>query len=239
MRPYVICHMCTTIDGKILVDRWSTLPRGKAGGALFEKTAASFGVNSWLVGTHTMKEFAAKSRRLRRAAQTVPSCDYLADPGATRFAIGTDTKGALRFSDNEIGGDHVVLLVTRLVSNDYLAHLRSAKVSYVFCGRKSLNLSLALTKIRTLLGIRRLMLEGGGVFNGAMLKAGLVDEISLVIVPVVDGGRDVTSVFEIPGAKTHAAAAQLKVTKHHVLRGGAHWLRYRVETQPVAAPRSA
>jgi len=231
--------MCTTIDGKILVDRWSRLPRGKSGGALFEKTAASFGVNSWLVGTHTMKEFAAKSRRLKRASQTMAPGDYLADPRATRFAIGTDSKGALRFSKNEIGGDHVVLLVTRQVSNDYLAHLRSAKVSYLFCGRKHLNLSVALTKIRARFRIRRLMLEGGGILNGAMLKAGLVDEISLVIVPVVDGGRDVTSVFEIPGAKTHTAAAQLKVTKHHVLRGGVHWLRYRVETPPLVAPGSA
>jgi 2,5-diamino-6-(ribosylamino)-4(3H)-pyrimidinone 5'-phosphate reductase len=237
MRPYVICHMCTTIDGKILIDRWDRLPRRLSGGALFEKTAASFGVNSWLVGTHTMKEFAAKGRRLKRAKQTVPPGDYLGNPRATRFAIGTDTKGALRFSKNEIDGDHVVLLVTRLVSNEYLTHLRSAKVSYLFCGRKHLNLSLALTKIRTRFGIRRLMLEGGGRFNGAMLKAGLVDEISQVIVPLVDGGRDVTSVFEIPGAKTRTAAAQLKVTKHRVLTGGVHWLRYRVEAQPLATPR--
>src|ERR1700685_1583343 len=176
MRPYVICHMCTTIDGKILVDRWSRLPRGQSGGALFEKTAASFGVNSWLVGTHTMKEFAAKSRRLKAAKQTVPRGDYLANPSATRFAMGTDAKGDLRFSKNEVGGDHVVLLVTRLVSNDYLTHLRSAKVSYLFCGRKHLNLSIALTKIRARLGIRRLMLEGGGIFNGAMLKEGKGDE---------------------------------------------------------------
>jgi 2,5-diamino-6-(ribosylamino)-4(3H)-pyrimidinone 5'-phosphate reductase len=220
--------MCTTVDGKILVDRWGRLPRGQSGGALFEKTAASFGVNAWLVGTHTMREFAARTRRLKRAKQVVPTGDYIGDAKATGFAVGADAKGILRFSKNEVDGDHVVLLVTKLAPNDYLAHLRSARVSYLVCGRERLDLDVALNKLRAHFGIRRLMLEGGGTFNGAMLRAGLVDEFSQVIVPVVDGGRDVTSVFEIPGSKSNKAAASLKATKHQVLRGGIHWLRYRV-----------
>jgi riboflavin biosynthesis pyrimidine reductase len=228
MRPYVICHMCTTIDGKILVDRWGRLSHGQTGGAIFEKTAASFGVNAWLVGTHTMKEFAGKNRRLKRAAHAVPAGDYIGDAKAGRFAIGADAKAILRFSKNDVDGDHVVLLVTKLAPDNYLAHLRSAQVSYLVCGRERLDLGLALNKLRAQFGIRHLMLEGGGTFNGAMLKAGLVDEISQVIVPVVDGGRGVTAIFEIPGAKSHKAAASLKTTKHRVLRGGIHWLRYRV-----------
>jgi riboflavin biosynthesis pyrimidine reductase len=66
------------------------------------------------------------------------------------------------------------------------------------------------------------------------LKAGLIDEISQVIVPVVDGGPDVTSVFEIPGPRTQTAAAKLKVIKHRVLTGGIHWFRYRVEMRTAA-----
>jgi riboflavin biosynthesis pyrimidine reductase len=228
MRPYVICHMCTTIDGKILVDRWGRLPGGQSGGDLFEKTAASVGVHSWLVGTRTMSEFASKRLRLKRASHAVPAGDHIASAGVKRFAVGADAHGVLRFAVNAIEGDHVVLLVTRQVSNDYLAHLRAANVSYLICGREHLDLPSALSKLHARLGIRRLMLQGGGAFNGAMLKGGLVDEISQVIVPVVDGGRGVTSVFEIPGSKTLRAAATLKTIHHRVLAGGVHWLRYRV-----------
>ncbi len=227
MRPYVICHMCTTVDGKIIVDRWGSLPGGRTGGALFEKTAGTFGVDAWLVGTHTMKEFAGRAR-LKRAEQRVPAGDYIGNAKASRFAIGADAKGVLRFSKNEVNGDHVVLLVTKLAPTNYLMHLREARVSYLICGRAHLDLALALDKLRAHFGIRRLMLEGGGLFNGAMLKAGLVDEFSQVIVPVVDGGRDITSVFEIPGSRSNKAAARLKTTQHRVLRGGIHWLRYRV-----------
>jgi riboflavin biosynthesis pyrimidine reductase len=220
--------MCTTIDGKILVDRWGRLPGGQSGSALFEKTAARVGIPSWLVGTHTMAEFASKRLRLKRASAAVPAGDYIANAAAKRFAVGADARGILRFSDNTIEGDHVVLLVTKQVSNDYLAHLRAAQVSYVICGRKRLNLHDALSKLYSLFGIQRLMLQGGGTFNGAMLKAGLVDEVSQVIVPVVDGGPEVTSIFDIPGAKTGRAAGTLKLTQHRTLDGGVVWLRYKL-----------
>jgi riboflavin biosynthesis pyrimidine reductase len=228
LRPYVICHMCTTIDGKILVDRWGRLPGGKTGGALFETTAASFGIGSWLVGTHTMREFSAKlPGRLASVSRRIPHEDHLADPEARRFAIGADAKGILRFKKNEVEGDHVVLLITDRVSRDYLAHLQAARVSYLFCGKQNLDLRVALTKMGAQLKIRKLMLQGGGAFNGAVLKAGLVDEISQVIVPVVDGGSGVTSIFEIPDPSRHAAA-KLRPIRQRTLPGGIHWFRYRV-----------
>jgi hypothetical protein len=66
MKPYVICHMCTTIDGKILGGRLGKLPGGKDSATLFESTAASFGIGVWLVGTTTMKEFAGRNVKLPR-----------------------------------------------------------------------------------------------------------------------------------------------------------------------------
>jgi riboflavin biosynthesis pyrimidine reductase len=111
----------------------------------------------------------------------------VADPKARRFAIGADAKGALRFQHGDVDGDHVVLLVTRQVSDDYLAHLRAAGVSYLVCGATAVDLPAALGKLRRTFGIKRLMLEGGGKFNGSLLRAGLVDEVSEVVVPVVDG----------------------------------------------------
>src|SRR5215211_5090964 len=126
-RPYVICHMVTTIDGKILGNRW-----GKTGSAdLFETTAASFGIGAWLVGTTTMKEFAGHAQKLPRPARDFQRRDHIANPRAKRLAIGADVRGVLRFQENEVEGDHVVLLVTERVSDAYLAHLQNAGVSYL------------------------------------------------------------------------------------------------------------
>src|SRR3989442_603217 len=183
MKPYVNCHMCTPIDGRILGDRWPPLPGGKNSAELFESTADSFGIGAWLVGPTTMREFAGRNVRLKKAPRRVERSDHVADRRAGRFAIGADAKGVLRFQEPDFEGDHVVLLVSERVGNDYLSHLQDAGVSYLFCGARDVDVKVALDKIRRVLRIRRLMLEGGGTFNGAVLHAGLVDEISQVVVP--------------------------------------------------------
>ncbi len=228
MRPYVICHMCTTIDGKILGHRWGKLPGQKDSATLFESTAASFGIGAWLVGTITMDEFDGPKSRLPAAKGAVIRRDHIANRTAKRLAIGADAKGVLRFQKNEVGGDHVVLLVTERVSDDYLAHLQSAGVSYLMCGRKQIDLHVALRKLGGAFHLRKLMLQGGGKFNGAMLEAGLIDEISQVMVPVADGGIGISSFFDIPGKPPPKAAATLRLLSRKALPGSVTWVRYRV-----------
>jgi riboflavin biosynthesis pyrimidine reductase len=154
MKPKVICHMCTTIDGKILGDRWGRLAGGKDSATLFETTAASFGIGAWLVGTTTMKEFAGRNVKLPRTKTPLARRDHIADKNAKRLAIGVDAKGVLRFQENEVDGDPVVLLVTDRVGDDYLAHLQSAGVSYLFCGKKEVDLRVAIRKLGSVTWIR-------------------------------------------------------------------------------------
>ena len=233
MKPYVICHMCTTIDGRILGERWGRLPGVKDGGHLFETTAATFGIGAWLVGTTTMKEFADRNVTLKKTAQPIERTDHIGDPNAKRFAIGTDAKGVLRYKRGDVNGDHVVLLVSQQVSDAYLAHLRAAGVSYFFCGKDHVDVRVACRKIGSKLGLRKLLLEGGGVFNGAMLKAGLIDEISQVVVPLVDGGAGIPTLFEIPGRPSRMAARQLRLIGQQKLPGGITWARYRLLGKPT------
>lgn len=228
MRPYVICHMCTSIDGKILGERWGRLPGYKHQSDLFETTAASFGIGAWMVGTTTMDEFDGQKTRLPRSKRAIPHRDHIANRNARTLAIGADAKGVLRFQESEVDGDHVVLLVTERATNDYLAHLQAAGVSYLFCGRTEIDLRTALRKLGSAFRLRKLMLQGGGKFNGAMLHAGLVDEISHITVPAADGGMDISSMFDIPGKPPAKAAATLRLFSHKTLPGGAVWCKYKV-----------
>jgi dihydrofolate reductase len=221
--------MCTSVDGKIIGQRWGKLPGYKHESNLFETTAASFGIGAWLVGTTTMDEFDGRKMKLPRAKKAIARRDHIANPKAKTLGIGADAKGVLRFQQNEVGGDHVVLLVTDRVSNDYLAHLQHAGVSYLFCGNKAIDLPLALRKLGSAFGLRKLMLQGGGKFNGAMLQAGLVDEVSHITVPVADGGEDVSTMFD--GQTSAKSAAILRLFSHKILPGSAVWCRYKVVTR--------
>ena len=45
----------------------------------------------------------------------------------------------------------------------------------------------ALFKLRSYFGIKTLLLEGGSILNGAFQRAGVIDELSLVVDPVIGG----------------------------------------------------
>lgn len=228
-RPYVICHMVSTLDGKTLGERWPKIPGQPQGSSgVFESTHETFNLGAWLVGTNTMREFAGRNLPLKKAKTRVGYDDFIARPKAQRLGIGVDAKGVLRYQTDETNGDHVVLLVTRRVSNDYLSHLRDAGVSYLVCGDRDVDLALALRKLRQHFGLKKLMLEGGGTFNGAMLAAGLIDEVSHLTVPIIDGGPDVTGIFDIPGPMPKKAATALRLVSHRFLPGGVSWCRYKV-----------
>ena len=95
------------------------------------------------------------------------------------------------------------------VSDEYLAFLRGKRVSYLLSGTKDIDLALALEKIGTVFGVRTLLLEGGGSINGAMLLAGLIDELSLLIAPVADGEVRRAALFDV-GAEASGSALRYR-----------------------------
>jgi riboflavin biosynthesis pyrimidine reductase len=103
-------------------------------------------------------------------------------------------------------------------------------VSYIFAGTQEIDLGLALEILNRELGIKRLLLEGGGGSNGAFLRAGLVDEISLAILPAVDGSKGAPSVFDSSekDAGVPAPIESMTLQSSQVLDGGAVWLRYQL-----------
>lgn len=229
-RPYIICHMVTSIDGKILTQRWKDLTESKLTSKLYESIAEEFECGSWLVGTTTMQELTAKPRKLKAVKDRVPKGDFIANPEAKTHAIGTDSSGILRFKDDNVGGDHAIVITTEKASNAYLAHLRSNNVSYLICGKKNIDLKIAMNKLSKKFKLEKVLLEGGGVINGAMLQEGLIDEISQIIVPIVDGGgQGVSGLFDLKGKSPKKAVAGLELMDKRSLEGGAQWLHFSVQ----------
>ena len=54
MRPYIICHMISTIDGRIDASSFKAL----IASGVYEETAARLGGDSWICGRITMQSFA-------------------------------------------------------------------------------------------------------------------------------------------------------------------------------------
>jgi len=223
-RPYVICHMTPSIDGKIVAKNW---PAMKLASAAYARTETRLDADAWIVGRVSMAPYAGTSRVPRRSRKRrMPRRDFIAEATARSYAIAIDPSGKLRWRSNAIDDAHVITVLGERVSDDYLAFLQSRGVSYLFGGRASIDLRKVLAKLRTAFGIRRLLLEGGGTINGSFLAAGLIDELSILIAPVADGSIGTPTVFDAMAGK--GLARKLRLISIARIKGDLVWLRYKM-----------
>ena len=224
MKPRVICHMMSSLDGRTITKRWGQAPHTQA----YEATAATFAAEAWMCGRVTMETDFTKglSPDLQPVNAPLDRADFVAEYSGKSFAIAVDAHGKLGWQSAYIDDDHVIAVLSEQVSDEYLAYLQRKGVSYVFGGPAEIDFALVLGKLGALFPIRTLLLEGGGHLNGSLLRAGLVDELSLLLYPVVDGAASSAAVFEqgdAPGPATRFELLSQEPREHGVL-----WGRYRV-----------
>ncbi len=118
-------------------------------------------------------------------------------------------------------GGPVMIITTSGTSDDDLAPLRGAGIEVVEAGATiDLHAALAILDAR---GWSRLLCEGGPGLHRHLLAAGLVDELSLTLAPVVVGGQGMRSTNG--GALDVAAAFDLAFVLH--AEDGALFTSYR------------
>jgi 2,5-diamino-6-(ribosylamino)-4(3H)-pyrimidinone 5'-phosphate reductase len=219
-RPYVICHMAPSIDGRIVTERWKASPKIFSE---YERTAQTFDADAWMIGRISMEPYAGKAALPRRKVAPIPRTDFIASPDAESYAIALDPSGKLRWRSRSIDGEPVIAVLTERVSDEYLAFLRGKGVSYLFGGRSQVDLKRVLEKLRSEFGIETLLLEGGGGINGSFLKADLIDEFSVLLVPVADGGGGIPTLFDAPGT---SSTRRLKLKSVEKRAADVVWIRY-------------
>lgn len=232
MKPYVLCHMVTSVDGRIWGSRWR--PKGNVVPNLFERLhdqlVEELGGASWLCGRVTAQEFArGKGKVYPPTAETFPRENWFAQREAKAWGVFLDAHGKAVWERKDIGGDPVLVILTEQVPDSHLAGLRGEGISYIFAGKTEVDLALAFETLSRELGIRNLLIEGGGGANGAVLRAGLLDELSLVISPAIDGSTGAPTVFNSGDVDLGPAPIEsMTLASHQVLDGGAVWLRYKM-----------
>ncbi|WP_437799285.1 dihydrofolate reductase family protein [Sorangium sp. So ce693] len=229
MKPYVIVHMSTSIDGRTLPSRWR--PERQNPAPFYDRLHEELGGDAWIVGRITGQEFAKKDAYAAHTNETFPREPWLARRDAKAFAVVIDARGKIAWGRSDIGGDPIVVILTEQVSDAHLAGLRADGVSYLFAGETELDIHLALEALNRELGVKRLLLEGGGVTNGILLRAGVVDEVSLLVCPSVDGAPGAPCLFDAAREEDgqRAPVRGIELTHSQVFEGGVVWLRYRIE----------
>src|SRR6266404_4549487 len=104
MRPYIICHMLSSVDGKIDGAALDAV----TGDGEYEATGAKLNGDAWICGRTTMQQHFAEDEPFVSASNTPagPRPVFVARR-AKSYAISVDTLGKLRWPDGDLDGDHL------------------------------------------------------------------------------------------------------------------------------------
>lgn len=231
-KPYVICHMLTSLDGKIDGEFFSA-PECLPASQQFSKVRTFYNCSATLYGTTTMEGSYADGRitAFPESNTSYPREDYIAESDVQNYIVSLDPQGVLAFSGKYLEKKnrpkaHIIEVLTEQTSNEYIAYLRSLDISYIFAGNDQLDCPLLLEKLNGLFGISKLMILGGGLTNWSFIQENLIDELSLIIAPVADGSRETASIFEKADFLPHRAPAAFTLKSVEQIDGDTLWLRY-------------
>lgn len=196
--PFVTLKTALTLDGKI---------------------ATRSGHSKWITGPAARE--AVHTLRHRHSAIMVGVSTVLADdpelttrlsvPGLHPQRIVVDSRLRIPDSARVLNDAAPKLILTTEQADAEQAHrLQRLGVEVLRCGEgPRVELALAMRELGRR-GVNSVLLEGGGVLNGAMLQAGLVDKLMLFYAPIIVGEAGAPSAFAHRGPDEMASALRLR-----------------------------
>jgi len=219
MLPRVVIHNAVSVDGRI---DWFTPNIDK-----FYDLTSTWAEEATLAGSDTL---------LGAYAETQESSEFdepfQKDPDDTRpLLIVPDSKGRLRIWHllrKEPYWRDAVALCSESTPKEYLEYLKKMNVEYIIAGDEKVDFRGALEEINNRYKINNVRVDSGGTLNGILLRAGLVDEVSVLIHPFLVGGMTPSSLFRAADLISTEGVISLKVIKINLIEPDLIWMRFEV-----------
>ena len=227
MKPYIIVHMMTSIDGRIDCPMVGQLSTDEYYVAL-EK----LGHCSKLSGrvTAALECPAVKDEHERMEGQPILHESIYVAHSSDEYTIVVDTYGKLDWQSNTADGHPVLCIFSEQVSQTYLDTLRLLGISWIAVGKDRIDLPKVMNILHEQFGVKQVAIVGGGHICGGFLEAGLVDEVSIMLAPGIDGRKGQTAVFDGITNK-ECNPYRLKLESVEQWETGILWLRYKMKGQ--------
>lgn len=223
--PYIICHMVESIDGRIdcsMVDKIS--------GDEYYTTLRSLDCPASVEGRITMEHYYALPGKFEAGdSPRVGKETFFKAGDRNDFHICPDSKGVLMWESATMeDGRPLLILTSENATESYLAYLREKGISYIAKGDKEVDLAGTVRILRREFGVERLAVLGGGIINGGFLAAGLIDEVSLLLAPGIDGREGWRAMFD-GIADQSKKPTKLSLQSVEKLENDVIWIKYRVK----------
>ncbi|MET8760243.1 dihydrofolate reductase family protein [Lentzea sp. NPDC004782] len=149
------------------------------------------------------------------------------------WLVVPDSRGRVRWVYKQFPGPdwqgwHLLVLVTKATPLAYLSFLRREDIPYLVIGELRVDLPAALEELDRRFGVRTVVSTGGGRLNGALLRAGLLDEIEIEVVPIAVGGTTTPILFTAADLPPDGSPTQLRLLAAEPRSRDRVLLRYQV-----------
>ena len=153
-------------------------------------------------------------------------------PKRKKWLVMVDGKGRIRtgYKGNENNDEsHMLHLVSNSVTPEYLTFLRDNQIPYLLSGENRVDLKKSLEKMYSILGIQTVLTSSGGKLGGALIRRDLIDEINLLVNPVIIGGFKTPVLFTSSDiSPPDILPSKLKLITSQLNEDDSIWLRYSV-----------
>lgn len=218
MLPKIILHTEVSVDGRMdwmLDDNF-----------LYYRMIADWKLDAMLSGSTTM--LAAYPEPDTPEMQAAPPPEKA--PGLQRLLV-VDSRGRLRcwrqMQQSEWWGE-VTLLCSHATPADYVEAVKSLGVDVIVAGEDHVDLRAALEEANARYSIDVIRTDTGGILHGVLLRAGLVDEVSVLLNPCLVGGVSPRSLFVAPDLEAKSGLIPLRLLEVKNIEGDFVVLRYAV-----------
>ena len=223
MKPYIICHMMTSVDGRIDCAMTAKLE----GVDDYYTTLDALNVDATLSGRVTAElELALPGKFEVKNYKPLGTESFSKKVDAASYEIVVDTNGTLLWNDDKDYETPHIIITSEKVSTEYIAYLDAKNISRIACGKFEIDLNRAVEILADKFNVKRLAIVGGALINGAFLDAGLLDEISILIGLGVDARKGMPAALD--GLPMDREPFKLKLEGVKTFDSGAVWIRYKV-----------
>ena len=210
MRPYVILNAAMTLDGKIATQTGSSNISGEEDlKRVHEIRKQCDGI---MVGIGTVL---ADDPRL-----TVHKIDANPEDNPVRVVVDSKCRTPIDARITNADAKTIIACANEFkddfIKSEKYVVFKKRGVKFFWSGDERVDLTSLMSYLHEE-GIEKLMLEGGSTLNFSMIKAGLIDEISICVAPMVVGGANAKTFFDGEGFDLMDEAIRLELIDSYTL----------------------
>lgn len=192
-RPFAICHVMMSLDGRI----GSSMTEAIGDSDAYKSSLASIQCQTTLMGVERLPSKYKDEAPFSITSGTPIGREFVnVACRADDYSIIIDTLGGLNVElVEQREAAPLIVVMSEDAPVEYADWLTRQGVNWIAVGRGDVDYERMADIISTKFGVERMVVFGGGKVNGAMLAAGLLDEVSVIVGAGIDGRRE-TSVFD-------------------------------------------